>query len=50
MAARILHMNGDVEPLGKAWVSKYIQRNLRVKSVVGRPMEAARVEADSRVL
>jgi hypothetical protein len=43
MAARILHMNGDVEPLGKAWVSKYVQRNPRVKSVVGRPMEAARV-------
>ena len=30
MATRILHMNGDVEPLGKAWVPKYIQRNPRV--------------------
>jgi hypothetical protein len=40
MAARILRMNGDVEPLGKAWVQKYIQRNPRVKSVVGRPIEA----------
>jgi hypothetical protein len=40
MAARILRMNGDVEPLGKAWVQKYIQRNPRVKSVVGRPSEA----------
>ena len=36
-------MNSDVEPLGKAWVSKYIQRNPRVKSIIGRPMEAARV-------
>src|SRR5271156_4109132 len=30
MAARILRMNGDIEPLGKAWVPKYIQRNPRV--------------------
>jgi hypothetical protein len=36
-------MNGHVEPLGKAWVLKYIQRNPRVKSVIGRPIEAARV-------
>ena len=43
MATRILRMNGDIEPLGKARVQKYIQRNPRVKSVVGRPMEAARV-------
>ena len=31
MAARILRMNGDVEPLGKAWVLKYIRRNPRVR-------------------
>jgi hypothetical protein len=43
MAARIIRMNSDAEPLGKAWVLKYIQRNPRVKSVVGRPIEAARV-------
>jgi hypothetical protein len=43
MAARILRMNGDVEPLGKAWVPKYIQRNPRVKSVIGRPSKATRV-------
>ena len=42
MASRILRMNGDVEPLGKAWVQKYIQRNPRVKTVVGRPIETAR--------
>jgi hypothetical protein len=30
MAARILRMDGDAEPLGKAWVHKYMQRNLRV--------------------
>jgi hypothetical protein len=44
MASRILRMNGDVEPLGKAWVQKYIQRNPRVKHVIGRPIEAARVD------
>jgi hypothetical protein len=44
MAVRILRMNGDTGPLGKAWVQKYIQRNPRVKSVVGRPIEAARVK------
>jgi hypothetical protein len=44
MAARVLCMDGDPEPLGKAWVQKYIQRNPRVKSVIGRPIEAARVK------
>jgi hypothetical protein len=43
MAARILCMNGDIEPLSKAWILKYIQRNSRVKLVISRPIKTARV-------
>jgi hypothetical protein len=38
MAARILRINGDAEPLGKAWIHKYMQLNPRVKSIIGRPI------------
>ncbi|KAI2486298.1 hypothetical protein Ptr902_00431 [Pyrenophora tritici-repentis] len=47
MAIRILHMNGDYEPLGHNWVSSFLQRNPRVHSVVGRSIEASRAEAAS---
>ena len=43
MATRILNQNGDTKPLGKAWVSSYFQRNPRVKSLIGRPIESARI-------
>jgi hypothetical protein len=43
MATRILRMNGDDQPLGKRWINKFIRDNSRVASVIGRPVEAARV-------
>lgn len=43
MAGRILQLNGDFRPLGKKWLTKFIQSHLRIKSVVGRPIEAARI-------
>ncbi|USP74411.1 hypothetical protein yc1106_01685 [Curvularia clavata] len=42
MATRILHMNGDYQPLGQLWVSHFIARNPRVASIVGRKIESAR--------
>ena len=45
MAIRILHMNGDYEPLGQEWVSHFIARNPRVASTVGRTIESARTTA-----
>jgi hypothetical protein len=42
MATRILHMNGDHEPLGQLWVPHFITRNPRVASVVGRTIKSAR--------
>jgi Tc5 transposase DNA-binding domain len=44
MAARIIDQNYDTKLLGKSWVSAYLQRNPRIKSSVGRPIEAARAE------
>lgn len=43
MASRILSMNGDNIPLGKAWLPKFIQRNPRVASCLGRRIEASHV-------
>ena len=45
MATRILHMNGDYEPLGRLWVPHFIARNPRVASIVGRTIESARTTA-----
>ena len=45
MANRILRMNGDEQPVGKLWLSHFIKRQPRVASVVGRKIEAQRVEA-----
>jgi hypothetical protein len=43
MATRILQLNGDTQPLGKKWINKFIRGHPRIKSVVGRPIEAARI-------
>ncbi|KAJ5887467.1 hypothetical protein N7495_007508 [Penicillium taxi] len=43
MAARILRSNGDNEPLGKAWLPKFIQRNPRVNSCIGRRIDVSRI-------
>ena len=42
MAARIIDQNCDTKLLGKSWVSGYLQRNPRIKSLLGRPIEATR--------
>lgn len=47
MAARVLAMNGDHKPLGKDWLSKFISRNPRVASVLGRKTNVARTQAAS---
>jgi hypothetical protein len=43
MATRILSLNGDTQPLGKRWLTKFIRDQPRIRSVVGRPIEAARI-------
>jgi hypothetical protein len=45
MASRILRMNGDDNPIGKAWISSFKRRNPRVASMIGRRIEAPRAEA-----
>lgn len=47
MATRILHINGDHDPLGRTWVSNFLSRQPRVASVVGRSIDALRAEAAS---
>jgi hypothetical protein len=44
MAARILRAEGDLEPVGKGWVTRFIKRNPNVKSVVGKRIDHARVD------
>ena len=44
MAARILDQSGDTEALGKAWVTGYFKRNPRIKSLLARPIESARID------
>ena len=44
MASRILRMNGDTQELGKRFVTKFIRDNPRIASVVGRPIEQARID------
>lgn len=41
MATRILHMNGDYEPLGQLWVSHFVARHPRVTDILGRTVESA---------
>jgi hypothetical protein len=43
MATQILYMNGDTQELGKRFVAKLIRDNPRIASVVGRPIEQARI-------
>ncbi|EFQ94906.1 hypothetical protein PTT_07266 [Pyrenophora teres f. teres 0-1] len=49
MANRILRMNGDHKPVGKHWMTAFLNRNPRVASVVGRKIEAARAEGATPV-
>jgi hypothetical protein len=45
MATRILQMGGDATPLGKKWITHFIQRNPRIASRVGRTIDRARSAA-----
>ena len=45
MANRILRINGDNQPIGKLWLTHFIKRQPRIASVIGRKIDAHRVEA-----
>lgn len=42
MAERILRSSNDYEPLGKNWIESFFKRNPRVKTLIGRKIEAQR--------
>ncbi|THY67134.1 hypothetical protein D6C86_10555, partial [Aureobasidium pullulans] len=44
MATRILRMNGDNQEFGNKFVTKFIRDNPRIASVIGGPIEAARID------
>ena len=43
MATYILYINNDMKPLGKKWITNFLQRNPTISSVVGRRIEAVRI-------
>ncbi|KEQ68172.1 hypothetical protein M436DRAFT_58991 [Aureobasidium namibiae CBS 147.97] len=43
MATQIIRMNGDTKELGKRFIPKLIRDNPRIASVIGRPIEQARI-------
>ncbi|KER00492.1 hypothetical protein AUEXF2481DRAFT_34699 [Aureobasidium subglaciale EXF-2481] len=45
MASRILQLNGDFRPLRKKWLTKFIQGHPRIRSVIRRPIKAARINS-----
>lgn len=45
MAARVLKIHGEERVLGKGWITAFLQRNPRVKSVVGRKIASNRANA-----
>jgi hypothetical protein len=47
MAARILRMNNNTEPLGKKWIAGFKQHNPRIVTVVGKRIEAAQIDGAS---
>ncbi|KAI0993429.1 hypothetical protein K3495_g14755 [Podosphaera aphanis] len=48
MAAKILEIGGDVKPLGKRWVNKFLTRHTQVKGMIGKPLDRSRVEASTQ--
>jgi len=44
MAVQMLRHNGDHKPLGKRWISSFTTRHPRVASMIGRRIEAARIQ------
>lgn len=45
MAARLLKMNGDTQPLGQGWLRSFQERNPSVASILGRKIDASRANA-----
>lgn len=44
MAGQMLRHNGDQEPLGKRWILLFTTRHPRVTSMIGRRIEAKRIQ------
>ncbi|KAI1007796.1 hypothetical protein K3495_g430 [Podosphaera aphanis] len=43
MAVQILRKNSDHEPLGKRWLSNFMQRNPQVATCIGKSINAKRI-------
>ena len=43
MATLMLTMVGDTEALGKKWISHFMKRNSHVASLIGKPIDSARI-------
>jgi hypothetical protein len=48
IATLMLGISGDTKPPGKIWVNTFIKRNSRVASVMGKPIESARIRGAQR--
>jgi hypothetical protein len=43
MATLMLTLSGDTKPLGKKWVPTFMKRNRQIASIIGKPIDAARI-------
>jgi len=43
MASLFLVLTGDTKPLGKKWVPHFVKRNPCIASLIGKPIDAARI-------
>ena len=43
MASLILILFGDTKPLGKKWIPHFMKRNPHIASLIGKPIDAARI-------
>jgi 4-hydroxybenzoate polyprenyltransferase len=43
MAAHVIRMNGDIQPLGKKWTDGFLHRNPHVKSKISKKVHANRI-------
>jgi hypothetical protein len=48
MATLVLAISGDIKPLGKNCVNTFIRRNSQVASLMGKPIEPARIKGPSK--
>lgn len=49
MTTLMLTMTGDTEGLGKKWISHFIKRNPRVASLIGKPIDSARIQETTQL-